>query len=447
MMMRVFFKAPVMCVGAMVMVATLNVRAVFLVVPVAISVFSLIAISMQLSYPRFYRMQLALDKLNTAIREYLTGIRLVKAFRRFDTEERRFAAANDSLTERSLSAGRIMAVFTPCMQLFAGFGIAAIVFLGSRWVAAGVMEVGSVMAFVIYMQQITQSFNMISMMLNQVVRVKASGERVFAVLNAEMPATGGMTAPVWEENAPAIVFDEVRFVYKGSTGQPALDGLTFSVNKGLTVGVIGATGAGKSSLAALLLRYYAATAGNITVGGVPLADIPEKDLRAKIAVVPQTAMLFSGTIKENIRWGKPDATDEEIIRAAELACAHEFIMARSEGYDTVIGKRGINLSGGQKQRISLARALIHQPEILILDDCTSALDAITEAKVRENLKSVNDMACLMITQRIGTVMDCDTVLVLENGKAAGYGSHAELMGTCELYRDIYRSQIGVYEVA
>jgi ATP-binding cassette subfamily B protein len=403
---------------------------------------------MKLSYPRFYRMQIALDKLNTAIREYLTGLRLVKAFRRFETEEKRFALANDYLTERSLSAGRIMAVFSPCMQLFAGLGITAIVFFGSRWVSAGVMEVGSVMAFVIYMQQITQSFNMISMMLNQVVRVKASGERVFAVLHTETPNVRADTIRPYgdDKDAPAVSFNDVRFNYKGSTGQPALDGLLFSVKKGQTLGIIGATGAGKSSLAALLLRYYAPSAGEIAVFGVPLGAIPEKELRQKIAVVPQTAMLFTGPIKDNIRWGKPEASDEEVWRAAELACAHDFIIAQHDGYETVIGKRGLNLSGGQKQRLSLARALLHEPDILILDDCTSALDAITEAKVRENLKSgTKEMTCLMITQRIGTVMDCDLVLVLENGKAAGLGTHAELMQNCELYRDIYRSQIGLYE--
>jgi ATP-binding cassette subfamily B protein len=259
---------------------------------------------------------------------------------------------------------------------------------------------------------------------------------------------GGAVAASWPENAPAVAFDKVRFIYKGSTGQPALDGLSFSLNKGQTLGIIGATGAGKSSLAALLLRYYAPTEGEISVFGVGIGEIPEKELRDKIAIVPQTAMLFTGTIKENIRWGKPEATDEEVKYAAELACAHEFILAQNAGYDTIIGKRGVNLSGGQKQRLSLARALLHQPDILLLDDCTSALDAITEAKVRENLKSsAKAMTCLMITQRIGTVMDCDLVLVLENGKAAGFGTHIELMENCELYRDIYRSQIGLYEKA
>ncbi|MCL2487268.1 MAG: ABC transporter ATP-binding protein/permease [Oscillospiraceae bacterium] len=446
MMMRIFFKAPVMCIGAMILAATLNVRAVFLVIPVVICVFAVIVISMKLSYPRFARMQQALDKLNTIMREYLTGIRLVKAFRRFDAEERRFGAVNGALERRSAEAGRVTAVFGPCLQLFAGLGIAAILFFGSRWVSDGQMEIGQIMAFIIYMQQITQSFNMISNMLNQVVRVKASGERIAEVFDAgelDFGKTGGY---IPEKTAPALTFDRVKFIYTGSTGQPALESVTFSVEKGTTVGVIGSTGSGKTSLAALLLRFYPPAAGGITISGVPVGDIPEKELRAAVAVVPQTAALFTGTVRENILWGRPEATDGEVRRAAELACADEFITAMKDGYDTMLGQGGVNLSGGQKQRLSIARALIRKPDILILDDCTSALDSITEAKVRRNIADyVSGMTCLLITQRISTVMDCGAVLVLDNGRVAGYGAHGDLMRDCALYRDIYRSQIGVYE--
>ncbi|MCL2508696.1 MAG: ABC transporter ATP-binding protein/permease [Oscillospiraceae bacterium] len=447
MMMRIFFKAPVICVGALIMVSTLNIRAVFLVVPVVICVFSVIGISMKLSYPRFARMQQAIDRLNTTMREYLTGIRLVKAFRRFDTEEKRFGAANDALAQRGVEAGRVMAVFGPCMQFFAALGIAGIIFFGSRWVSGGLMEIGSVMAFVIYMQQITQSFNMISNLLNQIVRVKASGERIIEVLNADALDMGSRQgSAVYDENSPAVDFRNVTFAYKGSTGQPALSGVTFSVKKGATVGVIGSTGSGKTSLAALLLRFYAPTGGEILIGGVPVGELAESELRTKIAVVPQTATLFTGTVKDNILWGRPDASDAEVRRCAELACAHDFISASKDGYDTLIGQSGVNLSGGQKQRLSIARALIRRPDILVLDDCTSALDAITESRVRQNLREyAHGMTCILITQRIGTVMDCDTVLALDHGKVAGYGSHDELMRDCELYRDIYRSQIGIYE--
>jgi ATP-binding cassette subfamily B protein len=388
-------------------------------------------------------MQKAIDKLNTTMREYLTGIRLVKAFRRFDTEAARFAAVNDTLYDSNISAGRVMAVFGPCMQLFAGLGIAAIIFFGSQWVSDGVMEVGSIMAFVIYMQQITQSFNMISNILNQVVRVKASGERVIEIFNASEPNQGAEGNAHWDENALAVEYEQVSFVFHDSTGQAALSNLTFSAKKGQTVGIIGSTGSGKTTLASLLLRYYPPTSGSIKVQGIPIGDIPEKDLRAKISVVPQRAMLFTGTILDNILWGKPDATEEEVIHAAKLACAHDFIQAQKDGYQTLIGQGGVTLSGGQKQRLSIARALIRNPDILILDDCTSALDAITETTVRENLaKYASDLTCLLITQRIGTVMDCDAILVIDNGKTAGFGVHEDLMRDCDLYHDIYRSQIG-----
>lgn len=446
MILRIFFKAPIMCVGALIMVITLNVRAAFLIIPVIICVFGVIGISMKLSYPRYSRMQRAIDKLNTTMREYLAGIRLVKAFRRFDAEEKRFDAANEPLAKRSIEAERVMAVSGPFMQFFANMGIAGIVFFGARWVGGGYMEVGSVMAFVIYMQQITQSFNMISRMLNQVVRIKASGERIAEVFDAQDADFGKDEVPERGGDAPMIEFENVSFRYKGSTGHPALDGVAFSVKKGAAVGIIGSTGSGKTTLASLLLRFYAPTAGALKIEGAAIGDIPEQELRAKIAVVPQTAALFSGTIKENILRGKPGASDEDVFAAAASACAHGFISSCKDGYDTIIGQSGVNLSGGQKQRVSIARALIRKPDILILDDCTSALDAVTEAKVRQNLKEfISGMTCVLITQRIGTVMSCDVILVLDHGKVAGFGAHDDLMRDCGLYRDIYRSQIGVYE--
>ena len=442
---RVFFKAPVMCVGALIMVTTLNIRAVFIIIPVIIVVFTLISISMKLSYPRFARMQQAIDKLNTTMREYLAGIRLVKAFRRFDAEEKRFDSANDPLARRSIEAGRVMMIFGPFLQFFANMGIAAIIFLGARWVGASLMEVGSIMAFVIYMQQIMQSVHLISHMLNLVVRIKTSGERVVEVFEAEEFHFGKDEPAAGDPSAPMIEFQNVSFSYKGSTGQPALNDVSIMVERGATVGVIGSTGSGKTSFASLILRFYAPTEGGIKIGGTPIGDIPETQLRAKIAVVPQTATLFSGTIKENILWGKPGATEDEIVFAAESACAHDFILQCKDGYETIIGQSGVNLSGGQKQRLSIARALIRKPEILILDDCTSALDAVTEANVRRNLAGlVSGMTCVLITQRIGTVMSCDVIAVLDRGRVAGFGTHDELMRDCGLYRDIYRSQIGIY---
>ena len=466
-MMRIFFKAPIMCIGAIIMVIMLNPRAMPVIVPVVAAVALIISISMRMTYHRFAMVQQSLDKLNITMREYLTGIRLVKAFRRFREEERRFSESNDLLTENTVRANRVLAVFSPCMAVFVNLGIAMIIFLGARWVDTGDMDVGEIMAFVTYMTQILVSLGMISNVLNMFVRVKTSNERIGEVMNIQsqpqsQPQSQSQPQPdgqggVPEESVtgsgavkggfPHIEFDGVDFEYRGSTGQAALSGLNFSVAKGQTLGVIGPTGSGKSTLAALLMRFYSASRGEIRIEGNPIAVINESTLRKKTVIVPQTATLFTGTIKENILWGRENASDAQIEAAALTAAAHDFITAAPEGYNTLIGQHGVNLSGGQKQRVSIARALIREPEILILDDCTSAIDVVTEAKVKRALRQFSeDMTCILITQRVNSAMTCDKILVLDNGKQAGTGSHEELMENCAVYRDIYRSQIGKAEI-
>jgi len=299
------------------------------------------------------------------------------------------------------------------------------------------------MAFITYMTQIMNSLGMISMVLNTFVRVKTSNERIREVFDVEIKEQPAKNQFSGTEDGAHITFDNVGFEYKGATGQAALAGLDFSVARGETLGVIGPTGSGKSTLAALLMRFYGVTSGEIRVSGTPIDAIPERDLRAKTAIVPQTASLFTGTIRENILWGDSNATPAQIEEAARAAEAHDFISEAPDGYDTVIGQQGVNLSGGQKQRLSIARALVRKPEILVLDDCTSALDVMTEAKVKRAIKHAGaDMTCVLITQRVSTVMTCDKILVLENGSRAGFGTHSELMESCEVYRDIYMSQIG-----
>jgi ATP-binding cassette subfamily B protein len=526
-MMRVFFKAPILFVGAILMAVSLNPKMLIIIAPVVVLVSAIIALSMKMTYPRFAKVQKSLDKLNTTMREYLTGIRLVKAFRRFSEEEARFSESNEILSDNTIKANRILAVLSPFMGFFVNLGIAAVIFLGASWVGGGEMQVGEIMAFVTYMMQILHGLGMISNILNMFVRVKSSHERIREVISIEpgaadtpaaknavpadglqtaanavpsdglqtaanavpsdgifnatntFPATGISTAANTIPSAH-ILFSNVGFEYKGSTGQAALDGLNFFVPRGEILGIIGPTGSGKSTLASLLLRFYNCKAGEILISGINLNKIPEEELRAKIAIVPQTASLFTGTVRENILWGKNDATDAEIRDAADMACASEFILANAAGYETVIGQGGVNLSGGQKQRLSIARALIKRPEILVLDDCTSALDTITEAKVkraiielsgREPEKSngetnfsiigtenpddaanqtgtanptgvANQMTCLLITQRVSTAMSCDKILVLDSGKQVGFGTHDYLMENCEVYRDIYNSQIG-----
>jgi len=458
-MMRIFFKAPVMCAGSILMAATLNIRTALVILPIVLLVGFVIAVSMRMSYSRFAKVQEALDRLNTSMREYLGGIRLVKAFRRFKEEEARFAGANDLLADSTVRANRILAVLSPCMALFVNLGIAAMILLGTRWIGSGDLLVGEIVAFVTYMTQLLSSLGHISNVLNMFVRVAASHERIGEVFGCgEPPAMSAASLPPYRgapdvggkeridrgvQNAPHIEFDNVGFAYKGSTGQAALDGLCFRVERGETLGVIGPTGSGKSTLAALLMRFYDVTCGEIRISGAPIESIPESELRAKTAVVPQTAALFTGTVRDNLLWGRADASQEQIEEATRAAQAHEFIAAMPQGCDTMIGQDGVNLSGGQKQRISIARALLRGPEILVLDDCTSALDSLTEARAMRAVRQFSGgMTCVLITQRVHTAMACDKILVLENGRQTGFGAHGELMEACAVYRDIYMSQIG-----
>ena len=444
-MMRVFFKAPIMGAGAVVMAVTLNIRTGLVIIPVVIAVGFVIAMSMRMTYPRFARVQQALDRLNTSMREYLAGIRLVKAFRRFREEERRFALANEGLTDETVRANRVLAILSPCMALGVNLGLAAMILLGARWVGAGDMRVGEIVAFVTYMTQLLSSLGHISNILNMFVRVRTSNERIGEVFGADAQKAraagcrpyihrrGGTFVSLSCTKVPPghiLSLHNLHFSYPGATGQAALEEISFSLEKGRTLAVIGPTGSGKSTLAALLMRFYEVTQGELHIDGT-------------VSIVPQTATLFTGTVRENLLWGKEDATDKQLERAARAAQAHDFVAAMPQGYDTMLGQGGVNLSGGQKQRLSIARALLREPDILILDDCTSALDSLTEAKVRRALREFSqDISCVMITQRVSAAMACDTVLVLENGRQAGLGPHAQLMETCPVYRDIYLSQIG-----
>ena len=442
-MMRIFFKAPVVCVGGIVMSYVLNPLTLYIVMPVVLVVSVVIFFSMKLAYPSFARVQEALDKLNTMMREYLMGIRLVKAFRRFKNEENRFSASNNRLSENSTRANRIIAVFSPCMQMTVNLGIVAIVFAGARWVDTENMQVGQVMAFITYLGRILMSLTMISNVLNMFVRNKTSVTRIAEVMNLNGEDSFVKACPDAKATENYIEFDNVSFSYESSTGQAALNGITFSLKKGRTLGIIGSTGSGKSTLASLLMKFYTATAGEIRLNGTPIESFSAEELRKHVAIAPQLPMLFTGTVSENLRWGNENADDSMLAQAARDAQADVFINSLAQGYDTLIGQSGVNFSGGQKQRLSIARALLRDPDLLILDDCTSALDTITEARVKHELKKYTGrLTCVLITQRISTAMTCDEILVLDNGRQVGFGSNADLLKSCEVYHDIYLSQIG-----
>ncbi|MBR1780659.1 MAG: ABC transporter ATP-binding protein [Oscillospiraceae bacterium] len=443
-LMRMAIKSPVICIGSIVMAATLSFHTLPIIVPVVILVIGVIVASMVIAYPRFNALQTALDRMNTTVREYLVGIRLVKAFRRLKDEEKRFDGVNTNLTRETIASNRVLLVFTPFLALVVNLGIAAILWFGAAWVDYGDMEVGQIMAFVTYMTSIFSSLTMISNALNGFVRAKASYHRIAAVFRAEpedaTSAGSRRDMPESDGRSDFLSLENVGFRYQGSTGESALCGISFSLKRGERLGIIGPTGSGKTTLAALLLRFYEPSEGTIRINGTPLPELQTQDWRRYVALVPQTPVLFSGTLRDNIAWGREDADEGEILHAAEDAQALEFIRAFPEGLDHAIGQSG-GLSGGQKQRLSIARALVRRPELLVLDDCTSALDLVTEAAVREALAEYA-MTTIYITQRISTAKACDRILVLENGAMAGFGTHEELMECCPLYQDIYRSQIG-----
>jgi len=444
-LMRIFVKAPLVCIGSLIMAIRLDPQlGIVLAVVVPIVAF-LVFLNLRTGFPRFIKVQQALDRLNGVMREFLSAIRLVKAFNRSEYETEKFDHANDDYKKNSIRVLRMMAVFNPAILLTVNFGIVAVIWLGGLGVNDGTMQVGHIVAFINYMTQILFSLMMISMVFNMFVRAKASAARIGEVFaqNDSMRWKQNSDANRRSNSEGRIDFDNVSFSYEGAEGAPALKRIRFSCLPGETVGIIGSTGSGKSTLVGLLPRFYDATEGTVKIDGVDIRDMSEEELRNRIAIVPQKTVLFSGTIADNLRWGDEGASQEELEEAARTAQAHDFIASFPEGYETRLGQRGVNLSGGQKQRLSIARALLRKPSILILDDSTSAVDAATESRMRASLKRfAQGLTCLIIAQRISSVMDADKIVVLDMGEIVGVGTHDELIQTCGVYREIYQSQYG-----
>lgn len=437
-MMRMMVKAPITCIGAIILIIIQTPKQAPVMGVVLIIVSVLIFGNMKIGYPRFGNVQKKLDRLNGVTREFLSSVRVVKAFRAEDEETEKFDAASQYLAQANTEALRVMAVFTPLINLTVNFGIVLLLWISKSQDSA---YIGRLMASVNYMTQVLFAVTMIANVINTAVRAMASSERIQEVLD-EIPAQAVPEKPLRPDIKGDIVFDSVSFTYAGA-GQESLKNISFHIPAGKTVGIIGPTGSGKTTLVNLVPRFYDATEGKILIDGCDVTQIDERLLRTAIAVAPQKALLFSGKISDNLRWGRQDASDEEIEAAARIACAHSFICETEKGYDTWLGQGGVNLSGGQKQRVSLARALVRQPKILILDDCTSALDAQTESDVLNGLQNLGaKTTVLLISQRISTVMRADSILCLDNGTVQGYGSHEELMASCRTYREIYDSQIG-----
>lgn len=445
-LMRIFVKAPLICIGSLIMAVRLNPRLSIVLLIVVPVVGLLIAWNMRIGLPRYMKVQQAMDRMNGVMREYLSGVRVVKAFNRFRYETDKMEEANLDYQNRSIQVMRAMAAFNPAVTLTVNAGILGVLWYGGLRVDSGSMQVGHIVAFVNYMTQILFSLMMISMVLMMFVRARASSHRIGEVFADESKVSWSEAEQPRPSARGRIEFRDVSFSYGSQNpaeGVPVLKEISFTCEPGQTVGIIGSTGSGKSTLANLIPRFYDPGKGKVLVNGMNISAADPRVLREAIAIVPQKAVLFSGSIRDNIRWGRQTATDEEMMAAARIADAHGFISALPEGYDSIIGQKGVNLSGGQKQRISIARALVRRPDILILDDSTSAVDVVTEARIKAELKkTTGSMTCLIIAQRITSVMDADQIIVLEQGEIAGIGTHGELLKSCRIYREIFLSQAG-----
>jgi ATP-binding cassette subfamily B multidrug efflux pump len=440
-------RSPLLLVGSLVMAIRISPM-LTLILAVAVPLLSLILYGLiRLSFPLFQKMQVKLDGVNTVLQENLSGIRVVKAFVRANHEQKRFNTANKDYTEIAIKAVRLMSLNMPLMMLVLNASIVAVLWFGGVQSWNGGLPVGQLIAFINYITQLLMSMLMLSNMLTFFSRAKVSADRENEVFSTISEISEVANAKKDAIHNGRIVFDNVSFAYDPTDENLVLDGINFTAEPGETVAILGATGTGKSSLVSLIPRFYEVSSGSITIDGSDTRMIALGDLRSRIGYVMQQAILFSGTIRDNIRYGRPDATDEEVEEAAIAAEAHNFILELPQGYDTELGQRGINLSGGQKQRLSIARALLIQPTILIMDDSTSALDAATESRIRQMLKTrLRSSTNILIAQRVTSVIDADRILVLENGRIAVQGTHDGLMNSSEIYRDIWRSQMKGEEV-
>lgn len=447
MIMRMMISAPLMCIGGIIMAVQKDRGlswVLVVVIPLLVGVIGFVAAK---GVPLFKAMQVKIDKLNLVVRENLTGIRVIRAFNRIDDEKKRFVAANEDLTNNAIKVNLIMAAMMPLMMLIMSLTSVAIIWFGGIRIDQGDMQVGAMMAFIQYATQIMFSLIMVSMMFVLIPRAQASAVRINEVLEMEPEIIDPDLPDNVQKQRGYVEFKDVTFSYPGAE-EPAIRNINFSAKPGEVTAIIGGTGSGKSTLISLIPRFYDIEGGNILIDGVDVRSMTQEALRAKIGFVPQKAVLFSGTITENIKYGKEDATEEEVKNAAEVAQAMEFISNMNDGFDSEIAQGGSNVSGGQKQRLSIARALVRRPEIYIFDDSFSALDFKTDAKLRAALKSeIKEATAIIVAQRVSTVMDADRIIVLDEGQIVGMGTHKELLSSNEVYREIVSSQLSEEELA
>jgi ATP-binding cassette subfamily B multidrug efflux pump len=444
MSLRIGTRAPLMMIGSLILMVSTNPSLAVYILPLLILTGGLIVFFVSRMGSMYLSVQEKLDILNNVLQENIAGIRVVKAFVRDKFEIARFEASNQNYTNQSIKVMQLMASMWPSMMGLVNTGIVVIIWVGGGQAVAGEFSVGEIVAFINYLLT-TMSPLMIMVMISQVLAAgSASAERVREILDEEIEVQDAPDARVFKYDPIASVdFKNVKFFYNGQQQEVVLDDVTFSAQPGETVAILGATGAGKSTLVNLIPRFYDIAEGEILIDGQDVREMKQDAVLSLVSIVPQETILFSGSVRENICYGKPDASDEEIIAAAQAAQAHEFILELPDQYDTQVKQRGVNLSGGQKQRIAIARAILTQPKILIMDDSTSSVDVETENKIQEKLEEImNGRTSFVVAQRISTVLNADKILVLEKGQIVAEGTHAELISSSDIYKEIYDSQLG-----
>ncbi|HEX7435055.1 MAG TPA: ABC transporter ATP-binding protein [Anaerolineaceae bacterium] len=442
-LLRILVRAPLLLIGSLILSIITSPQLAFL--PLILMPIELVVVIwiVNRATPIYTIVQEKLDALNEVMQENLAGVRVVKAFVRARHEKERFGQANDNLTDQTVRAGRVVLIMQPFMMMTINLGIVTALWFGGVQVIKGGMTVGQIVAFANYLSMTLFSLMMVSQLVIQLSRAGASARRMQEVLDSQAKVQDRPEARKDLELKGRVEFDHVAFSYDSNGSDPVLKGISFTAEPGQTVALLGATGAGKSSLVHLIARFYDPTAGQVRIDGHDVRDLDQNALRRSIGVALQETVLFSGTIADNIRYGRPEASMDEVIAAAKAAQAHEFILAMPQGYETQLGQRGVNLSGGQKQRLAIARAILIKPAILILDDSTSAVDVETEIKIQAALETImRQRTSFIIAQRISTVLNADKILVLDDGQVKAEGTHPELMASSAIYREIYESQLG-----
>lgn len=440
-MLRMLVRDSLLFFGGIIMMLTLNVRfGIIILCALPIEIIMMIII-LKKANPYYSIVAKRLDSVNSVVQENVTGARVVKAYVREDTEEKRFDDANISLMESNLRVQTLMAILQPLLMIILNLSVIAVIVIGGWQVQAQAMKVGEVMAAITYLTQVLHGVMMMSMMFQTLAKASASANRLREVLETD-PVIKSGSVSLSDKTGGTVSFKNVSFSYPETKGRPVISDLTLDIKSGESVAILGATGSGKSSLVNLIPRFYDCTAGEVLVDGVNVKDCKLDELRKKVGIVLQKSELFSGTVEDNIKWGDKNATHEEVISAAQAAQADEFIQKIPAGYEGIIAEKGASLSGGQKQRLSISRAVLKNPEILILDDSTSALDLVTEAKLRAEIdRKMNGTTLIIIAQRIQSVKSCDRIAVLDHGKLCACDTHENLLKTCEVYQDIYASQV------